>query len=64
MDSTDHPTSEPANAMSRTRISFDLASVLSEEELAAFQSAAEAAGAQTLTEHFLDLTLRDPSQAA
>lgn len=37
---------------------FDLAEVLTPEELAKFQAAAKEAGAPNLTEHFLNLTLR------
>jgi hypothetical protein len=43
---------------SETRISFDLADVLTPEEIEKFQAAAKAANAPNLTEHFLDLTLR------
>jgi hypothetical protein len=50
---------------SRTRIQFDLADVLAPEEVEQFQKAAEEAGAKSLTEHFLNLTLRiNPQQAA
>lgn len=43
---------------SETRISFDLADVLSADEIEKFKAAAAAANAPNLTEHFLDLTLR------
>ena len=43
---------------SETRISFDLADVLSPDEIEKFKAAAKAADAPNLTEHFLDLTLR------
>ena len=39
-------------------VQFDLAKELTAEELEKFQAAAEAAGAKSLTEHFLNLTLR------
>jgi len=45
---------------SRSRISFDLADELSEAEIANFKKASKAAGAKSLTEHFLNLTLRVP----
>ena len=52
-------------AVSRTRIQFDLADVLTAEELEKFQRAAEEAQAPSLTEHFLNLTLRvEPHKAA
>jgi hypothetical protein len=44
----------------RTLIRFDLAAILKPEELAKFEEAAKQAGAKTLTEHFLNLTLRLP----
>ena len=53
----------PASA-TKTKILFDLADELKPEEIAAFAAAAEAAG-ETLTEHFLNLTLRvEPNRAA
>lgn len=49
----------------KTRILFDLADELSAEEIAKFEAAAKAAGAENLTEHFLNLTLRvEPHKAA
>ena len=51
----ERPPEEPA---SRTRIAFDLAAVLTPEELEKFQAAAAEAKAPNLTEHFLNLTLR------
>jgi hypothetical protein len=45
-----------------TRILIDLEKELTPEELARFQQAAEAAGAQSLSEHFLNLTLRLPER--
>lgn len=54
----------PAADPKPTRVSFDLAEVLSPAELAKFQASAAEAGAETLTEHFLDLTLRIPSRPA
>lgn len=59
--------SDPKNEapVSRTRIQFDLADVLTAEELEKFQRAAEEAHAASLTEHFLNLTLRvEPHKAA
>ena len=44
----------------RTLIRFDLAAILKPEELAKCEEAAKQAGAKTLTEHFLNLTLRLP----
>lgn len=54
-------TTEPRAAeetVSRTRIAFDLAAVLTADELTKFQAAAAEAHAPNLTEHFLNLTLR------
>ena len=57
------PTKE--QPVSRTRIQFDLADVLTAEEIEKFQRAAAEAGAANLTEHFLNLTLRvEPHKAA
>ena len=53
-------TAAPASA---TEIKFDLADVLTPEELEKFQAAAKAADAPNLTEHFLDLTLRHEKAA-
>jgi hypothetical protein len=51
-------TSSAADATaSPTRIEFDLAKVLTPEELARFTEAAEAAEARSLTEHFLNIAL-------
>lgn len=49
---------------SPTKVIFDLAQVLTAEELASFQQSAKEAGAATLTEHFLNLTLRIPQRPA
>jgi hypothetical protein len=50
---------------SQTRIQFDLADELSAEEIAKFEAAAKEAGAENITEHFLNLTLRvEPNKAA
>lgn len=58
-------TKSPDEPASRTRIQFDLAEVLTPEELAKFESAAKEAQAPNLTEHFLNLTLRvQPHRAA
>jgi hypothetical protein len=43
---------------SKTRVVFDLRDELTAEEIAAFEASAAAAGAATLTEHFLNITLR------
>ncbi|MCB1092284.1 MAG: hypothetical protein KDL87_12185 [Verrucomicrobiae bacterium] len=51
--------------VSKTRIQFDLADELTPEEIEKFEAAAKEAGAENLTEHFLNLTLRvEPHQAA
>lgn len=47
---------------SRTRILFDLADVLTASEITQFEAAAHDAGAASLTEHLLNLTLRLPHQ--
>ena len=44
--------------ISRTRIVFDLEDVLTVEELSQFQASANEAGARSLTEHLLNVTLR------
>lgn len=50
---------------SQTRIQFDLADELTPEEIAKFEAAAKEAGAENITEHFLNLTLRvEPHKAA
>lgn len=50
---------------SRTRIVFDLEDVLTREELLKFQASADEAGARSLTEHLLNVTLRiDKEEAA
>jgi hypothetical protein len=50
---------------SRTRIVFDLEDVLTVEELTQFQASADEAGARSLTEHLLNVTLRlDKEEAA
>jgi hypothetical protein len=53
----------PNTTPSRTRIEFDLAEVLTPEELAAFTKAAEEAKAESLTAHFLEITIRHPKAA-
>jgi hypothetical protein len=45
---------------SRTKIIFDLRDVLSEAEVASFEERAQEAGAPSLTEHFLNVTMRLP----
>ena len=49
---------------SRTRVVFDLRDVLSDDELERFEASAREAGAPSLTDHFLNLTLRKPDKAA
>ena len=51
-------TTDTTENSTRTLVQFDLAQELTAEELAKFQEAADAAGAKSLTEHFLNLTLR------
>jgi hypothetical protein len=55
------PTNRPA---SQTKIVIDLADELTAEEIAEFEKSAQAAGAENLTEHFLNLTLRQETSAA
>jgi len=50
--------------ISRTRIVFDLEDVLTVEELTQFQASAAEAGARSLTEHLLNVTLRIKEEAA
>lgn len=47
-----------------TLISFDLSKVLKPEEVQRFRQSAKDAGAKTITDHFLNLTLRLPHQQA
>lgn len=49
---------------SRTRIVFDLADELTPEQIAAFEAKAKDAGAKDLTEHFLNITLRETPKHA
>jgi hypothetical protein len=44
--------------LERTEVRFDLAAVVTAEELERFKESARAAGAASLTEHFLNLTLK------
>ncbi len=63
--SADTETDRSDRPQSRTRIQFDLADVLTPEEIEKFQRAAAEANAPSLTEHFLNLTLRvQPNRAA
>jgi hypothetical protein len=55
---------ETEPAASRTKIIFDLHDELTPEEIARFQENATSAGAKSLTEHFLNLTLRVASNLA
>lgn len=52
----DEPNTETRN--SGTRILFDLSEELRPEELEKFKDAANRAGANSLTDHFLNLTIR------
>lgn len=52
---------EEPKPTSQTHIQFDLADVLSPEELTQFEASAKEAKAENLTEFFLDITLRVPS---
>lgn len=54
----------PAGPVSRTLIAFDLLDELTPEQLEKFRASAEKAHAANLTEHFLNLTLRAPEEAA
>jgi hypothetical protein len=54
----------PATPASQTKIVIDLADELTAEEIAEFEKSAQAAGAENLTEHFLNLTLRQETSAA
>ncbi len=60
------PKETESSNSSHTRIQFDLADELTPEEIAAFEAAALAAGAENITEHFLNRTLRvePPHKAA
>lgn len=59
------PKTESIPANSKTLIRFDLADELTAEEIEKFEAAAKEAGAESITEHFLNLTLRvEPHQAA
>lgn len=51
---------ETQPAPSRTRVVFDLRDELTIEEIAKFERSAKEAGAASLTDHFLNLTLRLP----
>jgi hypothetical protein len=48
----------------QTLISFDLSQVLTPEELEKFIESAKAAKAETLTEHFLNITINKEPKAA
>lgn len=56
----------PATEASQSRIQFDLMEILSPTEFEAFKRSAEEAKAASLTDHFLNLTLRldTPKEAA
>jgi len=53
--------SKTTETPTKTLVSFDLAQVLKPEEVEKFELAAKQAGAKTLTEHFLNITLRLPT---
>ncbi len=58
-------TRDDVSSRSETRIVFDLSDELAPAEIEQFHEAAAAAGAPSLTEHFLNLTLRHtPEHAA
>lgn len=42
----------------QTEVRFDLRSILTPDEITKFKEAAKAAGAKSLTEHFVNLTLK------
>ena len=48
---------------SRTKITFDLRDVLTDDEIAKFEKAAADANAESLTAHFVAITL-NPEEAA
>jgi len=60
MSTTATPTPAKPPKMGGTRILIDLERELTPEELEKFVAAAEAAEAPSLTDHFLNLTLRLP----
>lgn len=53
---------ERTKSESKTVIRFDLADVLTPEELASFEKEAEKARAASLTDHFLNITLRPAAE--
>ena len=57
MDSCTENPAPKSRRQSRTKITFDLADVLTDRELVAFRTRAVEAGAKSLTEHFVKLTL-------
>lgn len=58
MNQPQAPTTPKPPLSGGTRIQFDLEKELRPEELEKFIQAAEQAGAPTLTDHFLNLTIR------
>lgn len=62
MTATDSPKAIKPAISGGTRIQFDLEKELKPEELEKFKQAAEKAGAESLTEHFLNLTIRMPEE--
>ena len=63
MDSFTENPAPKSRRQSRTKITFDLADVLTDRELVAFRTRAVEAGAKSLTEHFVKLTLWPAPQA-
>ena len=57
-------TAKDSRPASQTKIVIDLADELTAEEIADFERSAKAAGAVNLTEHFLNLTIRQDSNTA
>ena len=52
------PNPEESRPKSRTKIVFDLADELTQQELERFEENSKKAGAASLQDHFLNLTLR------
>lgn len=55
-------TKEEPSGADNTEIRFDLRSVCTPEEIEKFKAAAHEAKASSLTEHFINLTLRAPEE--
>lgn len=54
----------PRKSKSRTRIVFDLSDELTADQIAAFEAKAREAGAKDLTEHFLNITIRETPKSS